>query len=96
MDLEPSNVKNSIGSKVEMLENFNFDFFLWPWLRESHKNLQERRVLCRLRDPPASANENRAEGQDALPRVNGQRFVLFKHEKGRSAAERAESRAFYG
>ena len=65
-----------------MLENFNFDFFLWPWLRESHKNLQERRVLCRLRDPPASANENRAEGQDALPRINGQRFVLFSTKDG--------------
>ena len=51
MDLEPLNVKISIGSKVEMLKKFQLGFFLWPLLRENHKDLQKRRGWCRLRSP---------------------------------------------
>ena len=44
--------------------------------------------------PPTSASKNRAEGQDALPRVNGQRSVLLIAQKEPAAGERAGSCAF--
>ena len=41
-------IGNFRGSKVAMLQLFETRIFLWPWLGESHKILQERRVFCRL------------------------------------------------
>ena len=96
MDLEPLNVKISIGSKVEMLKkNSQLGFFLWPLLRKNNQDLQERRGRCRLRSPQLPQVARSEDDGRLAQTANRAAFCAFNStKKGPAADERAGSGAF--